>query len=425
MSISAIFTPTLSGIMADRWVDASYLFSVCHIFGALALMGVPHVRSQWGVFVVMLLYNLFYYPTLSLSSTVSYVCLHARAMPSVTYYPWIRVWGTVGFISALWTVALSGLETSSRQFYLAAGASVVLAIYSLISLPRCPPLGHAIDPSFTSQLGLDAFMLFRRRKMGVFFVFVTLIGACLQLANAYADVFLHDLRTAAFPDADPSPSPSFDSASAGAMLLRYPAVLLSLSQVSEVFCILLIPVFMGRCGIKVSILLSTIAWTLRFGLLAFSSADRVLLVVLSCLFYGPAFDFFLISGSLYVDLAVEHTLRASAQGLFMMMVAGVGSLLGNLLAGLLVSLAFTDEDGARNWMGIWLTFAGYAAVITVLFGVFFHDTDPEVEVVDGAAAGPMEVRVEQEEEEGRASDANPALTIDAEEAFSPSSTTVS
>jgi NHS family xanthosine MFS transporter len=220
-----------------------------------------------------------------------------------------------------------------------------------------------------SQLGLDACGLFKQPVLAKFLIFTTLIGGCLQLTNAYGDTFLHDFAK----------NPAY----ADSLAVRYPAMLMSISQMSETVFILAIPYLYTRYGIKVCLTMSLVAWCLRFGIFAIANpTDRLWLLVLSCLIYGPAFDFFLISGALFIDAEVSRSLRASAQGLFGTMVGGVGSLMGNLVAGLVIELFFQDADGRFNWPGIWLSFAGYALVVTVLFLLFFQ---PPVRT------GPVEV----------------------------------
>ena len=229
----------------------------------------------------------FYIPTIALAITVSYNALKNEGMDVVATYPPIRVWGTVGFIAATWTTSLSGLEASSGQFYVAAAASLALGLYAF-TLPPCPPkLDAAHSRSLADRLGLTSFTLFRDRNMAVFFIFAMLLGAALQLTNAYGDTFLHD-----FAKVD---------AYKGLFAVRYPAMIISISQISETLFILTIP-FFQRFGIKAVMTMSMLAWFLRFGLFAYGDpGPRLWMIVLSCIVYGMAFDFFNISGSLFVE----------------------------------------------------------------------------------------------------------------------------
>ncbi len=370
MGIAAIFMPSLMGIVADKWVNAEKLYGVLHILGGIVLCTVPMVRDPGTMFWVMLLNMIFYMPTLALSIAVSYSVLKKEGHDVQTAYPPIRVWGTIGFIVALWTVSLLGIETSASQFYVAAGAAFVLGLYSF-TLPACPPQLKASDSkTLTDALGLKSFLLFRDPKMATFFLFTLLLGAALQLTNAYGDTFLHDFEGVA--------------AYKTTVAVKYPAIIMSISQISETLFILAIPFFLRRFGIKQVMLFSMLAWVLRFGLFAFGNPGPGLwMIVLSCIVYGMAFDFFNISGSLFVETQTAPEIRASAQGLFMMMTNGFGAVLGSSISGLVIQHYFTLADGTKDWHGIWLSFAAYSLVIAVLFVVFFrhkHTVQPAATV---------------------------------------------
>jgi NHS family xanthosine MFS transporter len=305
-----------------------------------------------------------YMPTIALGITVSYSALKSEGKDIVKDYPPIRVWGTVGFIVALWIISLAGLETSSGQFYIAATASLILGLYAF-TLPKCPPLGEAKKHNLVSALGLNAFALFKNYKMAVFFIFSMLLGAALQLTNAYGDTFLHDFKNiTAFKDL---------------IAVKYPAIIMSISQISETLFILTIPFFLRKFGIKKVMLFSMLAWVLRFGLFAYGDpAGGLWMIILSCIIYGMAFDFFNISGSLYVESQSEPGIRASAQGLFMMMTNGFGAFFGSRISGIVIDTYFTRADGSFDWHGIWLSFAGYSLIIAILFAILFrHKQDPK------------------------------------------------
>ena len=365
MGIASIFMPSLMGIVADKWVNAEKLYGILHILGGLVLFTVPLVDNPGDMFWVMLLNMIFYMPTLALSIAVSYSVLKKEGFDVLKSYPPIRVWGTIGFIVALWTVSLLHIETSSKQFYVAGGAAILLGLYSF-TLPKCPPqLGKMKSKKLVDALGLTSFTLLKSPKMATFFIFTLLLGAALQLTNAYGDTFLHDFAT----------SPIYQ----GTLAVKYPAIIMSISQVSETLFILAIPFFLKRFGIKQVMLFSMLAWVLRFGLFAFGNPGAGLwMIILSCIVYGMAFDFFNISGSLFVETETEPTIRASAQGLFMMMTNGFGAVLGSSLSGIIIQHYFTYADNTKDWHGIWLTFAAYALVIAVLFVIFFkHKHRPQ------------------------------------------------
>jgi NHS family xanthosine MFS transporter len=364
MGIASLFMPAIAGIVADRWVNAERLYGVFHIAGAVLLFILPTVDDPSTFFWLMLLNMVFYMPTIALAISVSYSTLSMRKMDIVKDYPPIRVWGTVGFIVALWVVSLAGFETSAAQFYVASIASLFLGLYAF-TLPKCPPLGKGHKKTLVHALGLNAFSLFKNPQMALFFVSAMLLGASLQLTNAYGDTFLHDFAN--FPEFK------------DLLAVKYPAIIMSISQISETLFILAIPFFLKRFGIKKVILFAMIAWVLRFGLFAFGDPGPGLwMIILSCIIYGMAFDFYNISGSLFVEMNSPHTIRSSAQGLFMLMTNGLGAFLGSRISGIVIDNYFLLESGAFDWKGIWLAFSGYALVVAVLFAIFFkHKHDPK------------------------------------------------
>ncbi|HVV56620.1 MAG TPA: nucleoside permease [Mucilaginibacter sp.] len=358
MGISAIFMPAITGIMVDKWINAEKLYGIMHILGGLSLITLPMINNPVAFFWVMLLNMIFYMPTISLSITVAYSALKKENIDVVKEYPPIRTWGTVGFIAALWVVSLTHNEISPNQFYIASAVAIALGLYAF-TLPKCPPLMKTTDKrSIVDMLGLKAFSLFKTPRFAIFFAFSMLLGAALQLTNAYGDTFLHDFANI----------PQYK----GLLTVKYPAIIMSISQVSETLFILAIPFFLRRFGIKYVMLFSMLAWVLRFGLFAFGNPDGGLwMIVLSCIVYGMAFDFFNISGSLFVETQTTPEIRGSAQGLFMMMVNGFGALFGSSVSGILIDKFFTLPDNTKNWHGIWLTFAAYALVIACIFPFVF------------------------------------------------------
>ncbi|NHM00701.1 nucleoside permease [Flavobacterium difficile] len=366
MGIASIFMPTLCGIIADRWLNAEKLYGILHILGGITLFYVPQVTNPSDFFWVILVAMIFYMPTIALSNSVAYNALKSNNLDVVKDFPPIRVYGTVGFIAAMWITNLTGNKASENQFYIAAIAAVILGIYSF-SLPKCEPKGKTIEnKSFLDLMGLTSFKLFADYKLALFFVFSMFLGAALQLTNAYGDVFLDDFKhVAEYKDS---------------IVVKYSTIIMSISQISETLFILAIPFFLKRFGIKQVMLFSMIAWVLRFALFAYGNpGDGLWMIILSCVVYGMAFDFFNISGSLFVETSTDSKIRSSAQGLFMMMTNGFGAVLGSIVSGQIISLYFTDiKTGAKDWHNIWLTFAIYALVIAVAFAVLFkHKHDPK------------------------------------------------
>ena len=369
MGISALFMPAIAGILSDRYINAEKLYGVLHILGGICLFFVPASSTPDEMFWRILLTMVFYMPTISLSNTVAYAILSREpGIDVVKVFPPIRVWGTVGFIVALWTVSLTGNETHAFQFYLGGIASLVLGVYSF-TLPACPPLGKNMEnKGYLQAFGLHAFSMFKNYRYAIFFLFAMMLGAALQLTNAYGDVFLHSFDSLY---SDPKP-----------LAVQYPAIISSIAQISETLFILAIPFFMKRFGIKQIMIISMVAWVLRFGLFAYGDpAGGLWMIVLSCIIYGMAFDFFNISGSLFIEKSVEPSIRASAQGLFTMMVNGVGAVFGSRASGWVMEKYFTTyipgENGKQiaqiDWHSTWLCFAGYSLVVLILFVILFRD----------------------------------------------------
>jgi MFS transporter, NHS family, xanthosine permease len=385
LGIASIIMPAISGIIADKFMNLEKLYGLHHILYGITLLFIPQIDSASSFFWVMLLAMIFYMPTLSLSNALSYTILKNNSYDVVKVYPSIRVWGTIGFIAAMWTTNLIsdpqsplsfGLEIGNNlsiitrmaiqcnQFYIAAIFAILLGIYSM-SLPKCPPKNE-IDSSSSSwveKLGLQGFKLFKQTKMATFFIFSIFLGAALQLTNMYGETYIKDFSTI----------PEF----ANTFAVKSANIVLSISQISETIFILAIPFFLRRYGIKRVMLFSLIAWVLRFGFFAYGDPINSLwMIIMSNIVYGFAFDFFNISGSLFVETTTDSKIRSSAQGLFMMMTNGFGAVLGSLSSGYLIDNYFT-LSGKKDWHNIWLTFAIYAFVIAIAFAVLFkHKHNP-------------------------------------------------
>ncbi|PHX82083.1 MAG: MFS transporter [Flavobacteriales bacterium] len=365
MGIASLFMPTLTGILADRWVHAEKLYGVLHILYAGVLFYLPQVTNPTTFIYIMLLAMCFYMPTIALSNSISFTALKLNNKNIIKDYPPIRVWGTIGFIVAMWITNLSGNKATSYQFYIAAIAALVLGFYAF-TLPKCKPERLANEnASLMETLGLASFKLFANYKMALFFIFSMFLGGALQLTNAYGDVYLDEFKR--FPEY------------ADSFVVKYSTIIMSISQISETLFILAIPFFLKRFGIKQVMLMSMFAWVLRFGLFAYGNpTDGLWMIIMSCVVYGMAFDFFNISGSLFVETNTDSKNRSSGQGLFMMMTNGIGAILGSFVSGWAIDRYFT-HDGLRDWHTIWLTFAGYALIIAIAFAFLFkHKHDRNV-----------------------------------------------
>ena len=357
MGIASIFMPTLMGIVADKWIPDERLTSICHLIAGGLMIAAAQVTDFTPLYTLILLSVCFYMPTLGLTNATAYSALNRAGLDTVKHFPPIRVFGTVGFICAMLVVDNLGFKTSATQLYISAGLSFALAAWMFVfpssRIIRKPRTG---DEGLLEKLGLEAFRLFKRHDMAIFFLFSVLLGICLQITNAFANVYITGFGE--------------DPAYVGTFGVEHSGTLISLSQISEALCILMIPFFLKRFGIKAVMMISFMAWVLRFAFLGWGNpGDGVSLLILSMIIYGVAFDFFNISGSLYVDKQTTPALRSSAQGVFLMMTNGLGSTIGAYAAGFVVDRIGFPES--------WFIFAGYALVAGILFWLLFHDRSAE------------------------------------------------
>lgn len=368
--IVSLFMPGIMGIVADRWIPAQRLLGLCHLLAGL-FMGAAGIYGLQDGFDVSLLFTLyalsvaFYMPTLALSNSVAFNALTQAGMDTVKDFPPIRVFGTVGFICTMWVVDLCGFQPTSMQYVVSGGLSILLALYCQ-TLPACPVKGKVESSErqgLVEALGLDAFKLFKQRRMAIFFIFSMLLGVSLQITNGYANPYITSFQgIAEYAD-------TFGA--------QHANILISLSQISETCCILLIPFCLKRFGIKRVMMIAMGAWVLRFGLFGTGNPGAgVWMFVLSCIVYGVAFDFFNISGALFVDQNTDGKIRSSAQGLFMIMTNGLGATIGTLSAQAIVNhLVYNVPETAQldGWRTAWFIFAAYALVVLVLFTLIFRE----------------------------------------------------
>ena len=367
----SLFMPALMGIVADRWIQAQKTLSLCQFIAGIAMCAVAFYGNSAGAnanfSILFSLYTLsvaFYMPTIALTNSVAYAALEGVGEDTVKAFPPIRVWGTIGFIISMLCVDWTGLQDKPWQFAVSGGLSIIMAFYAL-TMPACPTNKGGEKKSLVDALGLRAFALFKQKKMAIFFIFSMLLGSALQITNGYANPFIASFGA--------------EEAFANTFGVQHANTLISLSQISETLCILLIPFFLKRFGIKVVMLMSMLAWVLRFGFFAIGDPGQgVWLFILSMIVYGIAFDFFNISGSLFVDQETDLNIRSSAQGLFMMMTNGFGASIGMLLAGQIVN-HYTHGEVVNgefytlgDWTICWYIFAGYALVVAILFFFLFQ-----------------------------------------------------
>ncbi|MBM6993244.1 MAG: MFS transporter [Prevotella sp.] len=365
----SIIMPALMGIIADRWIPAQRLLGLCHLMaGAFMLLAAWYghtegSNAQFGLlFTIYSLSVAFYMPTLALTNSVAYNALTQAGMDTVRDFPPIRVLGTVGFICTMWFVDIMGYKSNELQFVVSGVLSIVLFLYTF-TLPGCPVSKGGDKKSLREALGLQAFALFKQKKMAIFFIFSMLLGVSLQITNGFATPFMESFAKL----------PEF----ADTFGVKHSVILYSISQISETLCILMIPFFMKKYGIKNVMLIAMFAWVFRFGLLgAGNPGAGVWMFVLSMIIYGVAFDFFNISGSLFVDKSTDPSMRSSAQGLFMLMTNGLGATIGSFAAQAVVDS--NTVGGVTAWQSCWYTFAGYALLVGILFAVVFRPKKEEI-----------------------------------------------
>lgn len=364
--IVSIFMPAIMGIVADRWIPAQRLLGYCHLVAGLLMFATAWYGHQAGSAVqfapLFTLYSLsvaFYMPTLALSNSTAYSALIQAGQDTVKDFPAIRVFGTIGFICTMWFVDIMGYKSNELQFVVSGVLSIMLFLYTF-TLPHCATNASTQHTNFVEAFGLRAFTLFRQKKMAIFFIFSMLLGVSLQITNSFATPFIESFKSI----------PEY----ANTFGVKYPVILYSISQISETLCILMIPFFMKRYGIKNVMLIAMFAWVLRFGLLGVGNpGNGVWLFVASMIIYGVAFDFFNISGSLFVDKSTDPGLRSSAQGLFMLMTNGIGATVGSFAAQAVVN-AHTVGN-VTEWSSCWYIFAGYALLVGVSFALMFQPTN--------------------------------------------------
>ena len=360
--IVSLFMPALVGIVADRWIPAQKMLGICHGIAGAAMIAAGYYGLATGdavqfgtLFTLYTISVAFYMPTIALANSVAYNALESNGYDTVKAFPPIRVFGTIGFICSMWAVDLLGFQHSAKQFILSGCIGMVLAVYAF-TLPKCPISTSTDKKSFVDALGLKAFALFKEN-----------LGVSLQITNGFANPFIHSFG------AQPEYADTFG--------VQHANILVSLSQISETLCILLIPFFLHKFGIKKVMLIAMFAWVLRFAFFGLGNpGNGVWLFILSMIVYGVAFDFFNISGSLFVDKETSTDIRSSAQGLFMLMTNGIGATIGTLGAQWVVNQYCTWEGHhlVGNWTAVWDIFAAYAMVVAVLFAIVFkYKHNPE------------------------------------------------
>ena len=355
MGIASLFMPAIVGIIADKWLSANKLLSICHLSLAGLMIVLFNLKDFNSFYPIIFLISIFYMPTIALGNSISYALLEKNNFDIIKVFPPIRVWGTVGFILAAWFVDFFDWGVSPNQYYVSGGASLLLGVFALL-LPSCRPEKSENKKTLVQSLGLDAFVLFRKKKIVIFFIFSMLLGCVLQISNMWGDGFLRDF-TAKYTDS---------------FAVKHSLMFLSFSMISEALFILSIPFFLKRFGIKKVMLMSMFAWVLRFAFFGIGDpGSGFIFLSLSMVIYGMAFDFFNISGSLFIEKEANASIRSSAQGLFMLMTNGLGAIIGAYGSGFVIDLYTNVETKQKDWTTIWMIFALYSLIVAIIFAIIF------------------------------------------------------
>ncbi len=365
MGIASLFMPALLGIIADKWINTERVLGASHIILGCLLILLSTQTSFTTFYPIVFLASMFYMPTIALTNSLSYAILEKEKEDIVKVFPKIRVWGTIGFILAVWSVDILDLGITPYQYLISSGASIFLGIFAF-TLPAVKPTGNQKKKTLAQQFGLDAFILFKKKKVAIFLIFSMLLGCVLQISNMWGDGFLRDFTT------------DFS----GYFIVEHSLMFITLSMISETLFILTIPFFLKKFGIKKVMLMSMFAWVLRFALFGIGDPGTgAVFLTLSMIVYGMAFDFFNISGSLFIEKEADKSIRSSSQGLFMLMTNGLGAIIGAYGSGYIVDL-FT-ANGVKDWTSIWIVFAAYSLTVMLIFSIVFkykHNPNEELEI---------------------------------------------
>jgi NHS family xanthosine MFS transporter len=356
MGIASLFMPAIAGIIADKWLSANKLLGIFHLTLAGLMIVLFNLKEFDTFYPVIFLISMFYMPTIALGNSISYALLEKNNLDIVKVFPPIRVWGTVGFILAAWFVDFFNLGITPNQYYVSGAASLILGIFAFF-LPAVRPEKNHEKKNLAKSLGLDALVLFKNKKIVIFFIFSMLLGCVLQISNMWGDGFLRD----------------FSAQYSDSFAVKHSLMFLSFSMISEALFILTIPFFLKRFGIKKVMLMSMLAWVLRFAFFGIGDpGSGFIFLSLSMIIYGMAFDFFNISGSLFIEKEANPSIRSSAQGLFMLMTNGLGAIIGAYGSGFVIDLYTNAETSQKDWTSIWLIFAAYSLAVAFIFVIVFR-----------------------------------------------------
>jgi len=354
-NIGAIIAPFFAGMIADRFFASQKVSGVMHLFGAAVLYYVTTLQSTGDIILWLLVYNAAYMSTLALANSISF----AQMTDPDLQFPKVRVWGTVGWIAAGLSISLvlstqvANVESTHVPMTMAAVFSAVLGLYCF-TLPHTPPPGKGQAITVRDVLGFDALSLFKDKPFTIFAASSMLICVPLAFYYSFANLYLNELGMVG---------------AAGKM---------TLGQMSEALFLLAMPFFFRRLGVKWMLLVGMMAWVIRYVFFAFGSMDLVGLLYLGILLHGICYDFFFVTGQIYVDRKAHESIRSSAQGLITLLTYGAGMAIGTYFAGIIVD-AFMTETG-HDWQTIWLIPGGFAAAVAILFAITFDDASVDEQV---------------------------------------------
>ena len=342
-ALAAMIAPFFVGMVADRFFATQHILAVLHLVGAGLLYYVSTVTEFSVFYPVLLLYFICYMPTLALTNSLSF----SHMSNPEKQFPGIRVLGTIGWIVAGLVVGFLKLEDQNTAMQIGAASSALLALYCL-ALPHTPPSNAGGKADFRTILGLDALSLMKQWSFTVFVAGSFLICIPLQFYYGFTNQFLNDIGV---------------ENAAGKM---------TIGQMSEIFFMLVMPVFFIRLGVKYMLLVGMAAWAIRYVLFGYGNpTDSMWMLYIGIALHGICYDFFFVTGYIYVDKKASESIRASAQGLITFVTLGVGGFIGTWLAG--VASDYYTVDGVHDWLRFWMAPAVAAAVVTVLFAIAFND----------------------------------------------------
>ena len=343
-AIAAMISPFFVGMIADKYFSTERLLGSLHIIGAVLLYFISQVDSFWSFYVLLLAYTLCYTPTIALSNSLSF----SQLKDPGAEFPGIRVLGTIGWIIAGLTIGFLGIEDKATFFMIAAAISAVLGLYCF-TMPHVPPKKDQEKKSFSQILGLDALKLFKEKDFAIMIISSVLICIPLMFYYSLTNLFLNE---------------SGMTNAAGKM---------TMGQMSEIIFMLVMPFFFKRLGVKKMILIGMAAWIIRYLLFAYGNNEAlVMMFYLGIILHGICYDFFFVTGQIFVDKRAPEKLRSSAQGLITFATYGLGFYIGSILSGNIFDI-YKIGDALHNWEMIWLIPAIFSTLVLVFFLLLFKD----------------------------------------------------